>query len=466
MFLKIRKSVYLIVCVLCLFCSGMASPPAVKTIISGYVRDAKSRQPVLGVKVQLVPLIGKEKSSTTTNDTGYYELKDLIFPVFGSYYDLKFSKDGYRSKKERKFFKNGKNYPFDVSLTTMIIVPPAPPVLNRPPVINSFSPADNSEFLAGAKIGIKVSASDADNDPLLYQFSVGGSVQQAWSGLSNYSWQTTHSDTGAVNLTCEVKDSNGVITSKLISCRIINPTAEEILQKVSDNYKKIGDLKADMLLSAALDGESIGAAEYCRYYFKAPVKIGDKQIPTKEKTETYSDGTRNTLSDIIIIDGNYMYRIDASDQSVEKFDLLEQTGISAEQLNHMDIYYNPDNFFQTHTVKKDDAKTDFNNMIIALEAVPKTQNNIYARLELYSDYKKGILAKNILYKRDEENSEPKLLQTIETKESIKMANGAWVPVKMIKIPVLSSGNMISTMVYSHIEINTGLKDDDFDSDKQ
>lgn len=462
-----RIGSYLIIFFLSLFCLGMSSRPSAKTIISGYVRDGQSKQPLSGVKIQLLSLLGKEKSSSVTNDTGYYALKDLSFPKLGSYYNLKFSRAGYISKSIRRLFKNERQYPIDMELAKKEVVSPPALVLNNPPAINSFLPADNAEFLAGSRIEITVSASDRDNDRLEYQFSVGGSVKQPWSDLNNYFWQTSNSDTGAVNIACEVRDSKGAVTSKIISCRIINPTVEEILQKIADNYKNIADLKADMLLSAALDGESIGQTEYCRYYFKAPVKIADREIPAKEKTESYSDETRNTKTEIIIIDGNYMDRIDLADKSVERFDLLEQTGISAEQLNHMDIYYNPGNFLQTHTVKKDDTRTDFENMIIVLEAVPKTQNSVYAKLELHTDYKKGILAKNILYqKAEEETSEPELLQTIETKESIKMANGAWVPVKMIKIPVLSSGNMVTTMVYSNVEINTGLKDEDFDPARQ
>ena len=133
----------------------------------------------------------------------------------------------------------------------------------------------------------------------------------------------------------------------------------------------------------------------------------------------------------------------------------------------MDIYYKPDDFLQTHTLKSNDSKTDFENKIVALEAVPKVENRVYAKLELYIDYNKGILAKNVLYKKAEEgDGEPELLQSIEIKESKEMANGAWVPLKMEKIPVLSSGNMVSTLVYSNIEINTGLRDADFEPDKE
>lgn len=327
---------------------------------------------------------------------------------------------------------------------------------NQPPVINSISPSDNSTFLAGAKINIQINATDPDNDPLQYQFSIGGTIKQPWSSLNTYTWQTTASDVSSVGINCEVRDNKGAVNSRAISCRIINPTVEEILGKVVDNYAKIYDFKADMVLSSTLNGQPFGETEYCRYYFKAP---------NKEKTESFTDSYRTTKTEVIIIDGSNMYLIDAINRITQEIDFLTEAGISGAQFNQMDIHYNIPNFLNNHTVTRDNAKTDFINLIIALDAIPKTQNNLYSKLELYVDYNKGLLVKSCLYKENE-SRQMKLLQTIETVETQRMPNGAWLPRKINKIPVLTSGNLIETATYSNLQINVGLTDLDFDLAEQ
>lgn len=136
MFSKTQIVSYLIISFLSFFCLGMTSRPAAKTIISGYVRDSRSKQPVSGVKVQLPSLLSKEKSSTATNDIGYYELKDLNFSKLGSYYNLKFSKDGYMIERDQ-IFQERREIRKNKSLMSNKIPPPVPPPDNIPPVINS-----------------------------------------------------------------------------------------------------------------------------------------------------------------------------------------------------------------------------------------------------------------------------------------------------------------------------------------
>ena len=322
---------------------------------------------------------------------------------------------------------------------------------NKPPQITSILPDNNSVFLAGAKINIQTNASDPDNDPLQYQFSIGGTVKQTWSSANTYIWQTSSADKGAVSITCEVKDSNSNLTSKTISIRILDPTTQEILKKVADNYAKISDFSADMTLSSTLDAKPFGATDYCRYYFQAP---------NKEKTETFNDSTRKVKTEIVIVDKSTMYFIDPVNKNKEQVDLLSDTGVSSDQFNQMDIYYNLDNFLKNHDVTRDDFKTDFNNMIVVINAAPKIKNDLYSRIEIYVDYAKGLIVKMLHYKNDE------LPQILEALGSRKMANGAWVVNKVRKNPNFTAGNLMVTLVYENIKINSGLSDVIFDPTKQ
>lgn len=222
---------------------------------------------------------------------------------------------------------------------------------------------------------------------------------------------------------------------------------EGVLRKVSENYRLIEDLKADMAVSTILDSKLLGETGYYRYYFKKP---------NKEKIETYSSPERTTKTDIVIINGSIMNLVNPSTKAIQEVDLLAKANIDSARFNQMDIYYNLTEFINAHVVTKNETDSDLANFIIAIDAVPKIQNPLYEKLELFIDYNKGLLIKSLLFKGGP------LREKMEIQESRVMPNGAWVPVKMAKTPMLTSGNMVSTLTYSDIRINTGLADKDFD----
>jgi len=329
-------------------------------------------------------------------------------------------------------------------------------IYRKPPLINFILPDNNSVFLAGAKINIQTNASDPDNDPLQYQFSIGGTVKQTWSSVNTYIWQTSSADKGAVSITCEVKDSNSDLTSKTISISILDPTIQEILKKVADNYAKISDFSADMTLSSTLDAKPFGATDYCRYYFQAP---------NKEKTETFNDSTRKVKNDIIIINGTNMYLINPIENKKQTVDLLADAGVSSTEFGQLDLYYNQTLFLSKNTVSRNGLNTDFNNMIIALDVSSNEKNNIYDKLSILIDYNKGLITKFSIY-RINQASTLELVQETTAVDFQKMPNDAWLPVKMAKTPNLASGKLISTLIYNNLKINQNLSDDIFDPDKQ
>lgn len=315
----------------------------------------------------------------------------------------------------------------------------------------SIEPKNNSTFLAGAKITIKATTIAPNSEKLEYQFSIEGSVRQTWSASNVYDWQTSDLDTGAAILMCEVKDNKGLTASQNISYQIINPTVEETLQKVADNYAKIHDFKADMVFSSTLNGQPFGETEYCRYFFMSP---------DKEKTETFSDSSRITKTDIIIMDGSIIHMINPVDSIKQRTDLLKENNITDSQFNQMNIYYNQDNFLKNHTITKNDLETNFDKIIVALDATPNKKSDLYTKLRLYVDYTKGLLVKMEFYKNDE------LPQSIEVTITNQMPNKAWLPIEMTKNPNLLSAALISTVNYSDLRINTGLTNSDFDPNKQ
>ncbi|MDD2703621.1 MAG: hypothetical protein PHC33_06450 [Candidatus Omnitrophica bacterium] len=325
------------------------------------------------------------------------------------------------------------------------------PWSNTAPVIVRIIPGDGTVFIAGAKVPVHIIAYDANRDRLQYRFSIGGVIKRSWSSSSTYYWQSSVSDTGTVSIFCEARDRRGGSAQKSAVFTFLNPAPEEVLQKVSDNYYRIRDFKADTLYSSTLNGKSFGDTQNCRYFFMAA---------DKEKIETFSNSSRSVKTEVIITNGSQVYLVDPQNKTKEEVSLMDSEGINAGEIDYMDIYYNQPRFLSNHSVGRVDAETNFNAKLICVEAVPLQEKGLYSKLRLYIDYNKGILAKTCLYTGDA------LTQTVEVGESRRMPGGEWVPVKISKIPALSSGRLVSTMVYSNIQINPGLNRDEFDPDKQ
>jgi len=88
-------------------------------------------------------------------------------------------------------------------------------LLNNVPSITSFSPTNNSSFTELDTIPISVSATDLDNDSLIYKFSVDGATKQDWSSNSAYNWQTQSGDSGTHILRVDMSDNNSLVTKEV-----------------------------------------------------------------------------------------------------------------------------------------------------------------------------------------------------------------------------------------------------------
>ncbi|MDD5531127.1 MAG: carboxypeptidase-like regulatory domain-containing protein, partial [bacterium] len=182
---------------LSLFLLGTINKAQASTIVKGRVTDLRTGRPVASAQVKLTTLSGSLIASDESNNNGKYKIENPDIPPRPLRYNLEASKEGYQPKTIKVTLKKGQTYTVDFKLKSL------PP--NKPPVIHSVIPEDNSLFLAGAQIALKVNASDPDRDHLEYQISIGGSIAQPWSSSNTYTWQTQASDIGAVGITCEAR---------------------------------------------------------------------------------------------------------------------------------------------------------------------------------------------------------------------------------------------------------------------
>jgi len=81
---------------------------------------------------------------------------------------------------------------------------------NRPPVVDSLVPDKPSPQDFGTRVNWTASASDPENDPLLYQFLVRGRAVTDWIGIGSWIWNTTEADVGQNQVEVRVRDGNHV----------------------------------------------------------------------------------------------------------------------------------------------------------------------------------------------------------------------------------------------------------------
>ena len=441
-----RKSTILII-VLSSFSLAMSPPPSKPASIKGKVTDSKTYRAVAQAQIKLLSLNNEQKASTLTDNKGNYELRNINLPRYGGVFKVVASKEGYASKTSVNYLAPGKKYTLNFRLN-----PVAMP--NRQPQITSITPEDGTYFLAGAAIPIKITATDPDKDSLQYQFSVGGTVKRPWSSIDTFIWQTSSADTGAVEIKCEAKDPKGLTASRTISVQIINPSIDAILHKVVDNYELIEDQKMDIVMTSKFSTETapFGEPVYTRQYFKRP---------DKQRTETFSEPTRQqgSMTEIHIVNGFDSYLIDPLSGAKAHMNMLNDQGLTQEQLYQMDEVYHLSDFLAAHAITRVDVPEDLANGLVTLEIVPKVNYLPYSKLVFQIDYFKGIKAKDLIYVK--KDNEDKLIQQIITTASQKMPNGAWLPAAEKKTSYFDVGNLTTTHTFSNIEINTNLPDDLF-----
>lgn len=435
----------------CLFSNSAFAQSAIAAkngfaLLKGKVLDQQTQKPIPKASVSAVS--GKIKQSTFTNSKGVYSLQLKVnSPKQPSGYKVSSSKTGYITQTKQIWVRSGKTYTLDFKLI------PA----NQPPQITSITPPNNSEFLSGASVLITVIASDPEGDALQYQFSIAGQIKQPWSSNNTYTWQTSEADTGLNEIICEVKDSKGAAASQNLSYSIINPTVEETLQKVADNYALVNDKTMDVTITSQFNSESFGQTIYTRHYFKNP---------DKQRTETFSnpDRTDNSMTEIQIVVGPTVYLIEPISKSKSKRDISNELNLTQEELNQMDEIYHLQDFLIAHNLSRKNNIQDLTDGLVTIEAIPKTSNGVYSKLELQIDYFKGLRTKSQTYLT--ENSQDKLKQSIEIVNSEKMSNGAWVSKKEAKTLYLTDGNLKMSFDFTNIQINTGLADYLFDPERQ
>ncbi|MCX5699009.1 MAG: hypothetical protein NTX01_04880, partial [Candidatus Omnitrophica bacterium] len=277
-----------------------------------------------------------------------------------------------------------------------------------------------------------------------------------WSSSNTYIWQTSSADKGAVSITCEVKDPSSNLTSKTISLRILDPTIQEILNKVADNYALINDKKMDITITSKFSNDNLNLMIYTRQYFKKP---------DKQRTETFSspDRPEANKTEIQISVGTDTYLIDPKTKARAHQNLATEYSLTQAQLNQMDEVYQLQDFINVHAITRIDTPQDLANGLVNLEIIPRAELGFYSKLRFQIDYFKGLKTRSLTYIK--ENNLDKLKESIEITDSVKFSNNAYLPTKQIKTLYFDEGNLMMTFDLVNTQINTGLADYLFDPER-
>ena len=219
-----------------------------------------------------------------------------------------------------------------------------------------------------------------------------------------------------------------------------DPTPEQILQKVADNYSKIEDMTADMVNTITLhinnQPEKVNGPFTRKTYQKQP---------NKSKVE---DPTTNSIT---IINGNDVYFKDPKSglQSIR----LDQDGVfDSSQIN---IFYEPFKAFENNTFQILDHTINNGKNIYRVEMTSKNENKVYSKMVFEINYDDGLLLKDEFY-----NSNGFLLVANERLEYAAY-NGIILAVKVKETKYFVDGYSENDISYNNIQLNTGLPDSMF-----
>ena len=327
-----------------------------------------------------------------------------------------------------------------------------------PPSITDLSPKDASTiYYSTPTISVKYSDDKSGIDKTTVKILVNAADVTAESTITDEGISYTPDamiTEGGVTVNIEVKDNAGNLATKEFSFDIKILTAEDLLQAVKNNYTLILDYKANMTLNSVYNGDPFGDTQYCKYYFK--------QSDT-EKTVTFTDETMTVKREIIIINNYTLCNVNVETGEYESLNLLEQANVDTAQFSYMDIPYHGDLFKENNTSTCETI--DGIAGIGKITAFPKVPNNLYSRLELEIDYRKGLITSTNVYNKDQETQEDMLIDTTEIIDSINIGD-VWIPSKTKNIPHVKIGTFYTIFEYTDIEVNTNIPEDEFDPEKQ
>jgi len=415
------------------------------TIIQGKVRDSLTGKPVAAaiVSLQDFPLLRKKvRVSTASGADGAFRIESLL-P--GGIYRIECRVQGYRQYQGMLNVSCGRSHSYNISLF------PLSRPANRAPVIKAVIPEQDTEFLVSAKVRVSVCAFDPEGGPLQYRFLVNESVAKDWGADPVYLWQSPCDRAGEFNIRCQVRDRAGLSSEKAVRCRTIQPTIEEVLNKIKLNYQGITDFSAQMRFESRTGLSRGNTVKYCRYYFKSP---------DKERTDTYAKPSATGMpEETLIVNAGKLIFISGSQRN--EADLQGEFAEAGADINLLNICYCPEAFLSGHKVDLSLQVSDPLNLIIGLEAAPLKENALYSKLLLRVDYRRGVVMTYDIYTPVEEGVGMKLWQSIKTLKVGEFPGKIYLPVEMEKKIYFSGGTIYSRISYSQLRLNSGLNEEKF-----
>lgn len=218
-----------------------------------------------------------------------------------------------------------------------------------------------------------------------------------------------------------------------------NPTPDEILETVRQNYSTFQDMQCKARMNIMLHGKAMQPEENM---------IVKTMRPDRERMESYSRDFSELIQTSITRGGRMQIIYPNGEKSTAN--IAEEAGLSQEQVSQMDIFFNLEAFKSSNSISVVEGSYNEQTKTIAINVTPNTANAVYGRIVLTVDLGKGIITQWDLF------STAALVQSMKVTGASKFGD-MWLPVKMERTtPIEEGDDMVATLEYYDVKMNPGL----------
>lgn len=198
----------------------------------------------------------------------------------------------------------------------------------------------------------------------------------------------------------------------------------DIINKVQQNFDLIQDLRANLSITATIEGNSSNRIiQKLRHTMKKPDKIKIEDINNNRRIDNY-------------------------------FNNISQNNIFMENILWPDptLLFTIKSYLENFTIT---SKYDSILNLYIIAAIPKSQTKEFPKMEWFVDYEKGVVVKILIY-----NVTGHLDGIIEI-EYKQITDKILFPSKIIDTIIASLNTTKKEIIYENIEINTNIGDNEF-----
>ena len=312
------------------------------------------------------------------------------------------------------------------------------------PVVSITLPIDGSEIDIGEIIAVVVAFGPDETgkqNVKMIRLEIDGVLHDTYANPANIKEGTCQFtvDTGILGIgehtlkatAIMAQEGTGHESSSTIRITVVQPTPDNILKKLENNYSKIQDISATIT-----DTSQVGNNPSKTTIRDMVMKSPDKMKITSPDVTIITDGDKTTIKE----PGQEPVTLSALDYTVETTP------------SQMDYFYHLKEFMEKHRVE---VVSNEGKGVYILEAYPVTEEKLYSKLRIKVNTQDKVELYNEIY--DEAG---KLMYKKETLD-YNTTGGVIIPTRYQETTYFETGNIVNTAKLEGIRLDTGVSDEEF-----